>query len=65
MTGKGERVQLRPGRALVQGMPRMFDFMGVLSKERPTRSVEEDLALAWRDVLSVVRPPDLRQAPSR
>jgi hypothetical protein len=43
----------------------MFDFMGVLSKERPTRSVEEDLALAWRDVLSVVRPPDLRQAPSR
>jgi hypothetical protein len=35
----------------------MFDFMGVLSQKRPARSVEEDMALAWREVLSVVKPP--------
>jgi hypothetical protein len=53
----GERVQLRPGHALVQNMPRMLDFMGVLSHKTPTRSAEEDMALAWHEVLSVVKPP--------
>jgi hypothetical protein len=59
----GERVQLRPGHALVESVPRMLDFMGVLSHKTPTRSAEEDMALAWREVLSVVKPPPPR--PSR
>ena len=29
----GERVQLRPGHALVESVPRMLDFMGVLSQQ--------------------------------
>ncbi len=57
MTDIAERVHLRPGRALVQGVPHMFDFMGVLSRNTRTRSAEEDMALAWREVLSVVKPP--------
>jgi hypothetical protein len=57
MTDIGEHVPLRPGRALVQGVPHMFDFMGVLSQKRPARSVEEDMTLAWRDVLGVVKAP--------
>ena len=57
MTDLGERMQLRPGRALAEGMAKMFDFMGVLSHQRPNRSVEEDMALSWHEVLSVMRPP--------
>jgi hypothetical protein len=57
MTDLGERMQLRPGRALAEGMAHMFDFMGVLSHQRPNRSVEEDMALSWHEVLSVMRPP--------
>lgn len=53
----GEPVHLRPGRALVQGLAHMFDFMPVDAQMPQTRSVEEDMALAWRDVLSVVKPP--------
>jgi hypothetical protein len=52
-----ERMQLRPGHALAEGMTRMFDFMGVLSHRRPNRSVEEDVALSWQEVLSVRMPP--------
>jgi hypothetical protein len=57
MTDIGERVQLRPGRALAEGVAHMFDFMGVLSQQSPTRSVEEEMALSWHEVLSVMRPP--------
>lgn len=57
MAATGEPTQLRPGRALAEGMARMFDFMGVLSDDSPTTCVEEDMALAWHDVLSAVRPP--------
>ena len=57
MTDMGERIHLRPGRALMEGVPYMFDFMGELSQERPTRSVDEEMALTWRDVLSVIGPP--------
>ena len=57
MTDIAERVQLRPGRALVHGVPHMFDFMRVLSPKMPARSAEEDMELAWREVLSVVKPP--------
>jgi hypothetical protein len=57
MTDIGERMQLRPGRAMVEGMAHMFDFMGIHSHQSPTRSVEEDMALSWREVLSVMRPP--------
>jgi len=57
MTDIQERMQLRPGRALAEGMVHMFDFMGVLSHQRPNRSVEEDMALCWNEVLSVMRPP--------
>ena len=53
----GERVQLRPGHALVQSVPRMRDLVSVLSHKTPTRSAEEDMALAWREVLSVEVPP--------
>ena len=52
-----EGVQLRPGQTLVQGMPRMLDFVGVLSHKTPTRCAEEDMALAWHEVFSVVKPP--------
>jgi hypothetical protein len=57
MAATGEPMQLRPGHALAEGMAHMFDFMGVLPHQSPTSSVDEDMALAWRDVLSVMRPP--------
>jgi hypothetical protein len=57
MAATGEQMQLRPGRALAEGMARMFDFMGVLCDETPTSSVEEDMALAWSEVLGAMRPP--------
>jgi hypothetical protein len=57
MTDLGERMQLRPGRALAEGMAHMFDFMGVLSHQRPNRSVEEDMALSWHEVPQRRRPP--------
>jgi hypothetical protein len=58
MTGidTGERGQLRLGRALLHEVPRMLDFTGVLSHKTRTRSAEEDMALAWREVFSVVKP---------
>jgi len=61
MFNMGERAQLRPARSLMQGVPRMLDFMGVLSQKTPTRSAEEDMALAWREVLSVVKPAPPRR----
>lgn len=58
-----EPVQLRPGRAVVRGMARMLDFTGVLSRQARPRRAEEDMALAWRDVLSVVKPPHAEGRP--
>jgi hypothetical protein len=41
----------------MHGLAHMFDFMPVDAQMPQTRSVEEDMALAWRDVLNVVKPP--------
>jgi hypothetical protein len=57
MSDIAERVHLRPGRALVRGVPHMVDFTRVLSQKRRIGSAEEDMALAWGEVFSVVKPP--------
>ena len=45
-------------RELIRGAAHLMDFFGVLGPQLPrNRTVEEDMAEAWTEVLAVVGPP--------
>jgi DNA-binding transcriptional MerR regulator len=46
----------RPLNAVIDGMARIFDFTGSLSRRTVTAGAEEDMALAWREVSSGLPP---------
>jgi DNA-binding transcriptional MerR regulator len=46
----------RPLQSIMVGLARTFDFANALSQRTVTRSAEEDMALAWREVYSGLPP---------
>ena len=45
-------------REMARGAAHLMDFFGVLGPQLPrNRTVEEDMAEAWAEVLAVVGPP--------
>jgi DNA-binding transcriptional MerR regulator len=53
----GQIEGLRPARALLRGVATMLDFAGGLAHRSQTQSVDDDMAIAWQEVLGVGRPP--------
>jgi DNA-binding transcriptional MerR regulator len=53
----GQIEALRPARALLRGVATMLDFTGALARRSQTQSVDEDMAIAWQEVLGAARPP--------
>jgi DNA-binding transcriptional MerR regulator len=53
----GQIKALHPARVLLRGAATMLDFAGVLAHRPQTQSVNDDLAIAWQEVLGVWRPP--------
>jgi DNA-binding transcriptional MerR regulator len=52
----GQVAPLRRGRALLYGVATMLDFTGALSRGPRTQSADEDMAVAWQEVLGVRSP---------
>jgi DNA-binding transcriptional MerR regulator len=53
----GQSEALRPARALLRGVATLLDFTGALARRSQTQSVDEDMAIAWQEVLGAARPP--------